>query len=107
MKVRDVMRLLHMDGWAEVRTRGSHRQFKHHSKPGRVTVPGKPNDDLSIERCGSRHEILVKDRLAPYKYPRWIEFVAELPRTSTGKIQRYKLRAVGGQRRPPAPGGDA
>ena len=49
----------------------------------------------------------VKDRLAPYKYPRWIEFVAELPRTSTGKIQRYKLRAVGGQRRPPAPGGDA
>ena len=49
----------------------------------------------------------VKDRLAPYKYPRWIEFVAELPRTSTGKLQRYKLRAVGGQRRPPAPGDSA
>jgi benzoate-CoA ligase len=35
----------------------------------------------------------VKDRLAPYKYPRWIEFIAELPKTATGKIQRFKLRA--------------
>jgi benzoate-CoA ligase len=35
----------------------------------------------------------VKERLAPYKYPRWIEFVAELPKTATGKIQRFKLRA--------------
>jgi benzoate-CoA ligase len=35
----------------------------------------------------------VKTLLAPYKYPRWIEFVAELPKTATGKIQRFKLRA--------------
>jgi len=34
----------------------------------------------------------VKDALAPYKYPRWIEFIPELPKTSTGKIQRYRLR---------------
>lgn len=34
----------------------------------------------------------VKARLAPYKYPRWIEFVRELPKTATGKIQRFKLR---------------
>ena len=34
----------------------------------------------------------VKDRLAPYKYPRWIEFMSELPKTATGKIQRFKLR---------------
>ncbi|MBI3150220.1 MAG: benzoate-CoA ligase family protein [Betaproteobacteria bacterium] len=34
----------------------------------------------------------VKDQLAPYKYPRWLEFVAELPKTATGKIQRFKLR---------------
>jgi benzoate-CoA ligase len=34
----------------------------------------------------------VKEKLAPYKYPRWIEFVAELPKTATGKIQRFKLR---------------
>lgn len=37
-------------------------------------------------------QMFVKDRLAPYKYPRWIEFVAELPKTATGKIQRFKLR---------------
>ena len=35
----------------------------------------------------------VKERLAPYKYPRWVEFVDALPKTATGKIQRYKLRA--------------
>jgi benzoate-CoA ligase len=35
----------------------------------------------------------VKDKLAPYKYPRWIEFIPELPKTATGKIQRFKLRA--------------
>ena len=34
----------------------------------------------------------VKEKLAPYKYPRWIEFAAELPKTATGKIQRFKLR---------------
>jgi benzoate-CoA ligase len=37
----------------------------------------------------------VKSRLAPYKYPRWIEFIEELPKTATGKIQRFKLRARG------------
>ncbi len=37
----------------------------------------------------------VKQALAPYKYPRWIEFRAELPKTATGKIQRFKLRAEG------------
>jgi len=38
-------------------------------------------------------QAFVKERLAPYKYPRWIEFLPELPKTATGKIQRYKLRA--------------
>ena len=37
-------------------------------------------------------QAFVKDRIAPYKYPRWIEFVSELPKTATGKIQRFKLR---------------
>jgi benzoate-CoA ligase len=36
----------------------------------------------------------VKQQLAPYKYPRWVEFVSELPKTATGKIQRFKLRAM-------------
>jgi predicted RNA binding protein YcfA (HicA-like mRNA interferase family) len=47
MKVRKVIRTLTEDGWTLVATRGSHRQFKHPEKPGRVTVPGKPNDDLA------------------------------------------------------------
>ncbi|MGQ2980342.1 MAG: benzoate-CoA ligase family protein [Polaromonas sp.] len=38
----------------------------------------------------------VKQQLAPYKYPRWIEFVSELPKTATGKIQRFKLRQAQG-----------
>ena len=40
----------------------------------------------------------VKERLAPYKYPRFIEFVAELPKTATGKIQRFRLRDLEQQR---------
>lgn len=47
MKVRDAIRLLEDDGWALAATRGSHRQYKHPAKPGRVTVAGKPSDDLA------------------------------------------------------------
>ena len=47
MKVRDVLKAIKKDGWYLVRTRGSHRQFKHDQKPGLVTVPGKPGDDLA------------------------------------------------------------
>ncbi|HEV2383223.1 MAG TPA: type II toxin-antitoxin system HicA family toxin [Terriglobia bacterium] len=46
MKVREVIRLIHEDGWRLVDTEGSHRQFKHPSKPGRVTVSGHPGDDM-------------------------------------------------------------
>ena len=48
MKVRDVLRLLADDGWVLDRTRGSHRQFKHPTKPGLVTVPagGKLSHDI-------------------------------------------------------------
>jgi benzoate-CoA ligase len=47
----------------------------------------EPSDALAEEL-----KAYVKGRLAPYKYPRWVDFVTELPKTSTGKIQRYKLR---------------
>jgi benzoate-CoA ligase len=46
-----------------------------------------PSADLAEEL-----KAFVKGRITPYKYPRWIEFVPELPKTVTGKIQRYKLR---------------
>ena len=44
-------------------------------------------------------QAFVKEKLAPYKYPRFIEFVNELPKTATGKIQRFKLRELENQRR--------
>ena len=47
MKVSEVLRMLDDDGWYLVATRGSHRQFKHSTKSGRVTVPGKPSDDVA------------------------------------------------------------
>ncbi|MCR3884267.1 MAG: type II toxin-antitoxin system HicA family toxin [Methanothrix sp.] len=46
MKVRDVIKLIEEDGWWLARTKGSHRQFKHPFKKGRVTVAGKPKLDL-------------------------------------------------------------
>lgn len=47
MKIRDVVRLIEDDGWHLVATKGSHRQYKHDSKPGRVTIAGHSNDDLA------------------------------------------------------------
>jgi len=48
----------------------------------------KPGKQATIEEL----QVYVKSKLAPYKYPRWIEFATELPKTATGKIQRFKLR---------------
>jgi len=53
-----------------------------------VLKPGQPVDP-GLEDALKR---FVKDKLAPYKYPRYIEFIAELPKTATGKIQRFRLR---------------
>jgi len=47
VKVADVIRTIEKDGWRLVATRGSHRQYKHASKAGRVTVPGKASDDIA------------------------------------------------------------
>jgi predicted RNA binding protein YcfA (HicA-like mRNA interferase family) len=55
MKVREAIRLIEEDGWYLDRTRGSHRQFKHSSKPGLVTIAGKPSDDLAP---GTKNSIL-------------------------------------------------
>jgi len=46
VKVNDVLDKLREDGWFLVATKGSHRQFKHQTKPGRVTLAGKAGDDL-------------------------------------------------------------
>ena len=47
MKIRDLLRLLRDDGWVLARTRGSHEQYRHPTKPGLVTVAGKSNDDIA------------------------------------------------------------
>ncbi len=60
MKVSEILRMLSDDGWYLAATRGSHRQFKHSSKPGRVTVPGKPSDDLAL---GTLNSILKQSGL--------------------------------------------
>ncbi len=46
MKVREAIRLVEQNGWRLVETVGSHRQFKHPNKPGRVTISGHPGDDM-------------------------------------------------------------
>ncbi|MCX6595631.1 MAG: type II toxin-antitoxin system HicA family toxin [Acidobacteria bacterium] len=46
MKVRDLIRTVESDGWRHVKTKGSHRQYKHPRKPGRVTIPGHAGDDV-------------------------------------------------------------
>jgi benzoate-CoA ligase len=73
-----------------------------------AAVVGKEDDDRLVKPkafvvlkepaqasagLGDELKAFVKDKIAPYKYPRWIEFVGELPKTATGKIQRFKLRA--------------
>lgn len=55
MKVRDIIKLLEADGWYLTNTEGSHRQFKHPAKKGKVTVSGKPSDEV---RKGTLSSIL-------------------------------------------------
>jgi predicted RNA binding protein YcfA (HicA-like mRNA interferase family) len=62
MKVRDVLRLLADDGWELARTRGSHQQFKHPTKPGLVTVAGQGGDELAP---GTLNSILKQAGLKP------------------------------------------
>ena len=53
-----------------------------------VLAPGRTGDALMVKLLQDH----VKMAIAPYKYPRFIDFVAELPKTATGKIQRFRLR---------------
>lgn len=46
MKIREVIKMLERDGWHKVRTRGSHRQYRHPKKPGTITVAGKLSAEM-------------------------------------------------------------
>ena len=62
MKVRDLIKQLEADGWRHVRTKGSHRQFRHSVKPGTITVAGKASVDVPI---GTLNSILKGAGLKP------------------------------------------
>ena len=67
--------------------RRARRRRAHQDQGLRRAEAGEHADEAELKT-------FVKDRLAPYKYPRAIEFVAELPKTATGKIQRFRLREL-------------
>jgi predicted RNA binding protein YcfA (HicA-like mRNA interferase family) len=60
VKVKEAISTIESDGWYLVRTRGSHRQYKHPFKSGLVTIAGKPSDDLAI---GTARSILKQAQL--------------------------------------------
>jgi predicted RNA binding protein YcfA (HicA-like mRNA interferase family) len=64
MKVRELLRLLEQDGWHLVRTRGSHRQLRHATKPGTVTVSGNAGADVPL---GTWRAILKHARIQPLR----------------------------------------
>jgi predicted RNA binding protein YcfA (HicA-like mRNA interferase family) len=53
VKVREVLAMLEVDGWTVARIRGSHRQYRHPTKSGLVTVAGKPSDELHPKTLAS------------------------------------------------------
>jgi predicted RNA binding protein YcfA (HicA-like mRNA interferase family) len=60
MKVRDTIKMIEDDGWYIVATRGSHRQYKHPTKPGRITIAGHPSHEVAP---GTLNSILKQARL--------------------------------------------
>jgi predicted RNA binding protein YcfA (HicA-like mRNA interferase family) len=64
VKIRDAIRWIESDNWYLVETKGSHRQYKHPTKPGRVTIAGHPNDDLA---AGTLNSVLKQARLKEAK----------------------------------------
>jgi predicted RNA binding protein YcfA (HicA-like mRNA interferase family) len=60
MKVRQIIKMIEADGWYLVATKGSHRQYKHPTRPGRVTIAGHPGDDLAP---GTLNSILKQAQL--------------------------------------------
>ena len=62
MKTRDILRLILDEGWVQVAQRGSHRQFKHPSRPGKVTIAGHPSEEINE---GTRKSIFKQAGIEP------------------------------------------
>ena len=69
-----------------------HKDAEALVKPKAFVVLTRP--ELRSDALAAELQAFVKERLAPYKYPRWVEFVDDLPKTATGKIQRFVLRGA-------------
>ncbi|MCD8378279.1 MAG: type II toxin-antitoxin system HicA family toxin [Candidatus Gastranaerophilales bacterium] len=63
MKIKEIIKLLEKDGWFQAAQRWSHKQFKHNEKPGRVTVAGKPSDDIDK---GTLNSILKQAKIKEF-----------------------------------------
>ena len=70
LKVGEIIKVIETDGWYLIATRGSHRQYKHPDKPGRVTVAGKPSDTLHPR---TERSILAKRRGSRSEHPASME----------------------------------
>jgi len=53
LKIREITKIIKKDGWYKVAQKGSHKQFKHLIKPGRVTIAGNPGDDIATGTLNS------------------------------------------------------
>jgi predicted RNA binding protein YcfA (HicA-like mRNA interferase family) len=62
VKIRDLLRMIEADGWRQIRQKGSHRQFRHPTKLGLVTIAGAPAEDLA---AGTLNSVLKQARLKP------------------------------------------
>ena len=67
------------------------KERQGHPPPRIVETPAGMINAIGLQGIGVHR--FVKEKLPRYKYPRWVEFRAELPMTATGKIQRFKLRS--------------
>ena len=74
MKVRDIIKRVEKDGWREVKAKGSHRQYKHLVKSGRVTIPGHPGDDVAIGVSVMQYTVIVEKAANNYS-----AYVPDLP----------------------------
>ena len=97
MLVQEEIERLIMTGELAVGSRinESELSLRFNTSRGPVREALRALEEAGLVRNEKNRGVFVRERIAAYKYPRWIEFVRELPRTATGKIQRFRLRDAG------------
>ncbi len=85
MKVRDIIKIVEADGWRHVETKGDHRQYKHQTKRGRVTIAGHLSDDLHPKTFSS---ILRQAQISRSKRLREDDSIYEISLASDEQLER-------------------